>query len=225
MQSLAPVGLILFSLTLTTASVDWIMSLEPQWYSTMWGVYYFSGSVIGVLAFLIVAVAFIQARGRLQEIVTVEHVHDVGKLLFAFVVFWTYIAFCQYFLIWYGNIPEETAYFMHRSHGGWPMVAKMLMLGHFFIPFFFLMPRAAKRRRSTLVAAALWLLVMHYLDLYWCVMPVLHHDGPHFGILDATSILAVGGFFLAAFGWFSSRRALVPVRDPRLAESLSFENV
>ena len=224
LQSLAPIGLILFSITMSFAAIDWIMSLEPQWYSTMWGVYYFSGAVLAVFAFLIVSVTFIQARGKLQGIATVEHVHDIGKLLFGFVVFWTYITFCQYFLIWYANMPEETSYYMHRT-GGWTTVAKTLMVGHFFIPFFFLMPRATKRSRPLLVTAALWLLVMHYLDIYWCVIPVLHHDGPSFGILDATTMLAVGGFFLAAFGWFSSRRALVPVRDPRLSESLSFENV
>src|SRR5262249_1311292 len=99
LQAIAAPGLIVFSLTLTLAAVDWLMSLEPEWYSTMWGVYYFSGSVLAIFAFLIVSIAFVQARGRLQGVVTVEHVHDVGKLLFAFVVFWTYISFSQYFLI------------------------------------------------------------------------------------------------------------------------------
>jgi hypothetical protein len=225
LKAISAPGLIVFSLTMTLAAVDWLMSLEPEWYSTMWGVYYFSGSVIAIFAFLIVSIAFIQARGRLQGVVTVEHVHDVGKLLFAFVVFWTYIAFSQYFLIWYGNIPEETAYFMLRQQGSWPKIGKILIFGHFLIPFFFLMPRAAKRSRSAVVAAALWLLVMHYFDLYWCVMPVYREEGPHFGIADVSAILAVGGAFVATLGWVSSRRSLVPIRDPRLAESLSFENV
>jgi hypothetical protein len=225
LQAVAAPGIIVFSLTVTMASVDWIMSLDPEWYSTMFGVYYFAGSLLSAFAFIVVAVAFIQSRGMLRGIVTTEHVHDVGKLLFAFVVFWTYIAFCQYFLIWYGNIPEETSYFMHRSHGGWPSVAKVLAVGHFAIPFFFLMPRAIKRSRPLLVAGALWLLAMHFMDLYWCVIPVHRHEEAHLGISDVTTMLAVGGFFLATLGWVSSRRALVPLRDPRLAESMSFENV
>jgi hypothetical protein len=225
LQAVSGPGLIVFSLTLTLAAVDWMMSLEPEWYSTMFGVYYFAGSLLSAFAFIVVAVAFIHARGQLRGIVTVEHVHDIGKLLFAFVVFWAYIAFCQYFLIWYGNMPEETAYFMHRSHGSWPTVARWLILGHFAIPFFFLMPRAVKRSGSLLVAGALWLLFMHFMDLYWCVIPVHREEGAHLQISDVTTMLAVGGFFLATLGWVSSRRALVPLRDPRLAESMSFENV
>jgi hypothetical protein len=223
--AVAAPGIIVFSLTLTFAAVDWLMSLDPEWYSTMFGVYYFSGSILAAFAFVVVAIAFIHSRGQLRGVVTVEHVHDLGKLLFAFTVFWTYIAFCQYFLIWYGNIPEETSYFMRRSEGSWPAIGKMLMVGHFVIPFFFLMPRAIKRSAPLLVAAALWLLAMHFMDIYWCVMPVHLEHGARFGALDATTALTVGGFFLAAFGWVSSRRALVPMRDPRLAESLSFENV
>jgi len=225
LQAVAAPGIIVFSLTLTMASVDWLMSLDPEWYSTMFGVYYFAGSLLAAFAFIVVAIVFIQARGALQGVVTVEHLHDIGKLLFAFTVFWTYIAFCQYFLIWYGNIPEETSYFMQRSHGSWPAIGKALMVGHFAIPFFFLMPRATKRSVPALSAGALWLLVMHFMDIYWCVMPVHLQEGAHFGAIDAMVVLAVGGFFLAAFGWVSGRRALVPVRDPRLSESLSFENV
>ena len=116
-------------------------------------------------------------------------------------------------------------YFMHRSHGGWPAVAKLLAIGHFAFPFFFLMPRAVKRSGGPLVIAALWLLVMHFMDLYWCVIPVHREEGAHLGVSDVTTMLAVGGFFLATLGWVSSRRSLVPLRDPRLAESMSFENV
>lgn len=225
LQAVAAPGIIVFSLTLTFAAVDWMMSLEPEWYSTMYGVYYFAGSLLADFAFVIVAIAFLQTRGSLRGVVTVEHVHDLGKLLFAFTVFWTYIAFSQYFLIWYANIPEETVYYLHRSIGSWPKVAKILIFGHFVIPFFFLMPRAIKRSTPLLVVGALWLLAMHFMDIYWCVMPTHLEHGAHLGALDAATMLAVGGFFLAAFGWVSSRRALVPLRDPRLPESLSFQNI
>lgn len=225
LQSMAAPSLIVFSLTISFAAIDWIMSLEPEWYSTIYGVYYFAGSVLGAFAFLILGIAFLHARGRLQGVVTVEHVHDVGKLLFGFTVFWTYIGFSQYFLIWYANMPEETAYYMHRSHGSWPSIAKLLIGGHFVLPFFFLMPRAIKRSSALLAFAATWLLAMHYVDMYWCVMPIHLPEGPGFSALDGTATLGVGGFFLAALGWVASRRSLVPLRDPRLAESLSFENV
>lgn len=225
LQAVAAPGIIVFSLTLSFAAVDWLMSLDPEWYSTMIGVYYFTGGLLASFAFLILAITAIQARGPLRGVVTIEHVHDLGKLLFGFTVFWAYIAFSQYFLIWYANIPEETAYYIHRAHGSWATIGKVLIVGHFVVPFFFLMPRAIKRSVPLLAGAALWLLVMHFMDIYWCVMPVFSEHGAHFGALDVTTMLAVGGVFLAAFGWTSSRRALVPVGDPRLAESLSFENV
>jgi hypothetical protein len=225
LRGLAPVGIVLFALTLTFAAIDWMMALQPEWYSTIFGVYYFAGSVIGILSFTVILVHFAYARGALQGIVTVEHLHDVGKLMFGFVIFWAYIGFSQYFLIWYANIPEETLYYIERATGSWLTVSRLLAFGHFALPFFFLMPRAVKRHSGLMILASVWLLVMHFLDLHWCVMPVLHHDGIHFGMTDVAAFAAVGGFFLAALGWVSSRRALVPIKDPRLPESLSFENV
>src|SRR6185436_20037048 len=163
-------------------------------------------------------VHFAYAQGALRGVVTTEHLQDVGKLLFGFVIFWTYIAFSQYFLIWYANIPEETIYYMKRNAGSWLTVAHLLAVGHFLIPFFFLMPRAVKRRSGLMILASCWLLLMHFLDLHWAVMPVLHPEGVQLGLTDIATFLAVGGFFLAALGWVSSRRALVPLRDPRLPE-------
>lgn len=225
LRGLAPVGIVLFALTSTFASIDWMMSLEPEWYSTMIGVYFFSGATVAIFAFTLLLVHFAYAQGALRGVVTIEHLHDVGKLLFGFIVFWTYIAFSQYFLIWYANIPEETIYYMKRQVGSWQSVGMLLAVGHFFIPFFFLMPRAVKRRSGLLIVAAVWVLLMHFLDLHWCVMPVLHPDGFRLRPTDVAAFCAVGGIFLAALGWVSSRRALVPLRDPRLPESLSFENV
>ena len=224
LQAVAAPGIIVFSLTVTFASIDWILSLEPEWTSTMFGVYYFAGLVLGFLAFLVLAIVLLQARGSLT-LVTDEHLHDLGKLLFGFTVFWAYITFSQYLLIWYANIPEETIYYMHRSHGSWPTLALVLGLGHFAFPFFFFMPHAVKRRPVLLALGSAWVLLMHYLDIYWAVMPYLHPEGVRIGLMDVATLLAVGGFFVAAFARAGSRRALVPVRDPRLPESLSFENV
>jgi hypothetical protein len=191
----------------------------------MIGVYFFSGSVIAIFSFTLLVIHFAYAQGALRGVVTVEHLHDIGKLLFGFTVFWSYIAFSQYFLIWYANIPEETIYYMKRQVGSWQSAGMLLAGGHFLVPFFFLMPRAVKRSSGLLVTAAVWQLMMHFLDLHWCVMPVLHHDGVHLGATDVAAFCAVGGVFLAALGLVSSRRALVPLRDPCFPESLSFENV
>lgn len=222
-QVAAP-AIIVGALTTTGAAVDWIMSLDPHWYSTIFGVYYFSGCMVGALAFIILVAAGLRRAGLLADVVTVEHFHDLGKLLFGFTVFWAYIAFSQYFLIWYGNLPEETVFYAHRAHGGWETVSALLAWGHFGVPFFFLMSRHIKRRTGLLIAGSLWMLAMHVLDLYWLIMPV-HSD--HFapGLGDAAALVAVGGLFLAAFGWQMSRHPLVPVHEPRLAESLEFENV
>jgi hypothetical protein len=225
MRGVAPVGTMLFALTSTFAAIDWMMSLEPEWYSTMFGVYFFSGAVVAIFSFVVLLVHFAYAQGALRGVVTVEHLHDVGKLLFGFTIFWTYIAFSQYFLIWYGNMPEETIYYMKRQVGSWQSIGVLLAFGHFLVPFFFLMPRAVKRSSGLLVAAAVWQLLMHFLDLHWAIMPVLHHEGVQLGLIDVAAFCAVGGAFLAAIGWVSSRRALVPLKDPRLLESLSFENV
>ncbi len=218
-------SLILFALTVTFAAVDWMMSMEPHWYSTMWGVYYFAGCVVGIFASLSVLVIWMQSDGLVKRVISPEHYHDMGKLLFGFTVFWAYIAFSQYLLIWYANIPEETLWYEHRMHHGWEYVGLALMVGHFFIPFFFLLPRAQKRNPVTLFIGAAWLLMIHYVDLYFIIMPVLDDHGPHFGIVDILTLVGVVALFLGAFAYLSGRAALVPVKDPRLPESLSFHNV
>ena len=140
-------------------------------------------------------------------------------------MFWAYIGFSQFFLIWYGNIPEETIWYRVRLTGGWKLVTIALAVGHFALPFFFLMSRTIKRNATTLVMAAAWLLAMHYVDVYWVVIPSIEGLGARPGIVDAASLLAVGGAFLAAFGWLLVGSPLVPAGDPRLSESLAFENV
>ncbi|MDA2932782.1 quinol:cytochrome C oxidoreductase [Acidobacteria bacterium AH-259-D05] len=225
LQAASAPCLVLFAVTVTLAAFDWIMSLDPHWHSTVFGVYFFSGSIMAILAFLVLLVLWLQKEELLSGLVTYEHFHDLGKLLFGFMVFWAYIAFSQFLLIWYGNIPEETAWYAERLEHGWAWVTLILVLGHFVLPFFFLLPRDVKRRRSTLLTGAVWLLAMHYLDLYWLVMPNLHPQGFHPHLLDATTLVAIGSFFVGWLAFLMGRTALVPIRDPRLAESLSFENM
>jgi hypothetical protein len=217
-------SIIVLALTSSFASVDWIMSLTPHWYSTIFGVYFFAGSFVGFIALLSVVAVAMRGAGLLDMAITAAHLQDIGKFLFAFTAFWAYIAFSQFFLIWYANLPEETSWYLARIQGSWKAVSIFLMAGHFGAPFFYLMGYAVKRRGSTLAIGGAWLLLMHFVDLYWQVMPTLHPEGIRPSILDVAAFLAVGGCFVAAASWLMRRQALVPLRDPRLAESLAFEN-
>jgi hypothetical protein len=225
LRRLAGPGIIVLAITQTFAAIDWIMSLTPHWYSTIFGVYFFAGSFVGFIALLSVVAAAMRQAGLLDTVISAEHLHDVGKLLFGFTVFWTYIAFSQFFLIWYANLPEETIWYKARMEGSWMTVSLFLMAGHFLAPFFYLMGRAVKRRGSTLAIGGAWLLAMHFVDLYWQIMPTLHPEGPSPSALDVAAFVTVGGCFVGTASWLMRRHALVPLRDPRLAESLAFENV
>jgi len=225
LRRLAGPAIIVLAVTQTFAAIDWIMSLTPHWYSTIFGVYFFAGSFVGFIALLSVAAVAMRGAGLLEDVITDEHLHDVGKLLFGFTAFWAYIGFSQFFLVWYANLPEETVWFKARLEGSWRNVSVLLMVGHFAVPFFYLMGRAVKRRGATLAIGGAWLLAMHFVDLYWQVMPTLHPGGVRVSALDVAAFFTVGGAFLALAGWLMRRQALVPIGDPRLAESLAFENV
>jgi hypothetical protein len=225
MRGLAGPAIIVLGVTQTFSAIDWIMSLDPAWYSTMFGVYWFAGSFVSFFAFLTLLVVGLRRAGLLAEVVGPEHFHDLGKLLFAFTVFWAYIGFSQYFLIWYGNIPEETIFFRDRLHGSWSGASFLLAAGHFVVPFFFLMPRSVKRNPRLLAIGASWLLAMHLLDLYWLVMPSLRPAGFAVSLSDVLAFVAVGGLFAGVLARLMSGAPLVPVGDPRLPESLSFENM
>src|SRR5688500_5317093 len=225
LRRLAGPALIVLALTQTFASIDWIMSLTPHWYSTIFGVYFFAGSFVGFIALLSVVAVMTRRAGLLDTVISAEHLHDIGKLLFAFTAFWAYIAFSQFFLMWYANLPEETIWYKARLEGSWMQVTLFLVAGHFVAPFLYLMGRAVKRRGLTLALGGAWVLAMHFVDIYWQVMPTLHAEGLRPSVLDVAALLAVGGCFIAAASWLMRRQALVPLRDPRLAESLAFENV
>ncbi len=217
-------AILLLGLTVTFASFDWLMSLDPHWTSTIYGVYYFSGAVVGAVSLWILLAMALQASGRLTSVVTVEHYHDLGKLLFASVVFWGYIAFSQYLLIWYANIPEETTWYRDRQTGPWLYVSVALVVGHLLIPFFGLLSRQSKRCKPVLAFWAVWMLVFHWIDVSWLVMPGLEHAGLPWGPIDVCLLASLGCLYLAGVVRLAAERSLVPLRDPRLAESLGFEN-
>jgi hypothetical protein len=225
LRRLAGPAIIVLALTQTFASIDWIASLTPRWYSTMFGVYFFAGSFVGFIALLSVVAVAMRRAGLLDTVISAEHLHDIGKYLFAFTAFWAYIGFSQFFLMWYGNMPEETIWYKTRMEGSWMSVSVLLLVGHFVAPFLYLMGRTVKRNGTTLAVGGVWLLAMHFVDLYWQVMPTLHPEGLRPTLLDVAALVTVGGCFVAAASWLMRRQALVPLRDPRLAESLAFENV
>ncbi len=211
------------SLTISFAAFDWSMSTSPHWFSTIYGVFTFAGGMMGTFACLALGTLWLTGRGALTTTLTVDNFHDVGKLMFGFMVFWTYTGFSQYFLIWYGNIPEETVYYVARQNEGWMSVFMLLVFGHFIAPFWILMSRHMKRNRSMLGAGAAWLLLMHYMDHYFMVMPVLH---PHlaFHWMDLTCLLGIGGLFVAFWAKRTVKYNLVPVKDPQLTAAMGYEN-
>lgn len=220
MRCTSAAGVILFALTLTFASFDWFMSLDAHWYSTIFGLYIFSGCAVAGLAAVILLARHLQSRGHLRETIGMQQYHDLGKLLFAFTVFWAYMAVSQYFLIWYGNIPEETIWYHHRWHGSWKIVSLILVFGHFLIPFMLLLTRWAKRNLAVLAGFSLWLLFMHWLDLQWLVMPSLHKEGFTLSWMDGAALVGCGGLYLWYLGRLLRASALAPVGDARLAETI-----
>lgn len=218
-------GLPLVAVTMAFGSYDLLMSLDPHWFSTIFGVYFFSGAFLATFCLVALICMFLQRGGMLRGVVTKEHYHDLGKLMFGFVVFWAYIAFSQYMLYWYGGIPEETAWFKHRLEHGWETHSAILLVAHFILPFLILLPRAVKRSLPLLGFMAVWLLIMQWFDHHWMAMPVLHYEHATFHWLDIICWIGLAALFMGAFVWRLSRHALVPQGDPRLAQSLHFENV
>ena len=224
MKRISAPGVILFAITISFAAFDWLMTLDAHWYSTIFGVYYFAGGTLAVLAFITLLAIIFRGRGILANEITVEHYHDLGKLLFTFTVFWGYIAFSQYFLIWYANIPEETVWYQHRWVDSWKVVSLLLVFGHFVIPFFTLMIRANKRNLRLLIPMTVWILFMHWVDLYWLVLPSLFHHGFHLSWIDLTAFIGIGGIFVGAFFVQLEKHALIPVNDPKLEASVKIKN-
>src|SRR5262245_58594863 len=180
MSRVAAPGLLLFALSITFAAFDWIMSLAPHWFSTIFGVCYFAGSYMAFFAFTILLSQWLGAKGYLRDVINTEHYHDLAKLMFTFMVFWTYVNFSQYMLITYANLPEETAFFQQRREGGgWGAVGTLLVFGHFFVPFAFLMSRHIKRNPVTLAVGAVLMLVIHWIDMQYLVLPNFEHAGGH----------------------------------------------
>ncbi|MFZ5468900.1 MAG: hypothetical protein ACOZIN_05620 [Myxococcota bacterium] len=210
------------AVTLTFAAFDWLMSLRPEWYSTLFGVYYFAGSVLAVFALLALVVVLGRTAPLPGAQVTSAHLHSLGKFLLAFVAFWAYVAYSQFLLMWIANLPEEVPWYLERTTGGWQLVAVALGLGHFVLPFLALLSAKLKVRPALLGLAAGWLLWAHYLDLYWLVMPTLRGPVASPAWSDFTAFVGVGALTVAFGIWRLRGAYAVPVGDPFLEESLRY---
>ncbi len=219
-KGLAPGFLLIFAIGFTMASFDQLMSLDPHWYSTMFGVYCFAGLFYSVLALLGIVTVLLKRNGTLAGIVNENHVHDLGKFMFAFTVFWAYIGFSQFMLIWYANLPEETGYFMTRLQGSWFYVTVFLLVGKFMTPFFLLLPRDSKRNESLLVGVGVFMLVAQWIDVLWMSQPELFKEGPRVGWIEIGTMLGFLGLFGLAVSRFMAKHNIVAIGDPRLAESV-----
>jgi hypothetical protein len=210
-------------LTATFASIDWIMSLDPHWFSTIYGMVFIVGQGLTTLAFMITVALFLGERGPLAAVMTPERIHDLGNLLLAFVMLWAYIAFSQFLIIWSGNLPEEIPWYLHRGRGGWEWIALFLIVFHFAIPFLLLLSRETKRRVRMLLAVAAGLVLIRLVDLFWLVAPSFHHAGVRIHWLDFVAPVALGGIWIAAFIWYLKGMSLVPLHDPRFREARGHE--
>ena len=225
MEWYSPVSMILFALTLSFASIDWIMSLDPRWFSTIIGVYFFANCVVAFFSALTIFISLLNSKGVLTKSINTEHRHDIGKLLFGFNCFWAYIAFSQYMLYWYANIPEETVWFARRQENGWEVVSMILILGHFVIPFVGLMSRHVKRNSKQLLFWACFLLTMCWIDLYWLIMPEVSPQSAALGFIDLACLFGISGLFVFGILKVAGQQWLIAKRDPRMPESLSFQNI
>jgi hypothetical protein len=220
MQKLSAGGLLAYGLTITFAAFDWLMSLEPHWFSTIYGVLIMGGQGLSALAFLIVALVWLSRRPPLDRIVVAAHFHDLGNLLLAFVMLWAYFSFSQYLIIWSGNLPAEITWYTHRTQTGWRWVGASLILFHFAVPFVLLLSRAVKRDPQMLVKVAIAVLIVRLLDLFWLIAPEFHPAGVAVSWLDVALPLTLGSIWLGCFVWQLRGRAILPVHDPEFDETL-----
>lgn len=217
MRRLSAGGLIVMALTVTLASVDWMMSLEPHWFSTMYGISFIVGCLLSAMAFSIIVSSRTWVEGHYGSIFPAKKFRDLGNLQLAFVMLWAYTAFSQFMLIWYGNLQEEVPYYLSRTHGVWGWIAVALIIFHFFLPFFMLLMRSIKDRPQVLRFVAAWILFMHAVDFYWLIGPAFGESGAAFWVY-AAAVVAAFGLWAAIFFWYLGRASLLMEGDPWIRE-------
>ena len=220
MAALAGPGLIFWGFSVTFMAVDWVLSLDPHWFSTMFGMLFMAGQALSSMAFLIALMVLLSRRPPMSEILTPRHLHDLGKFLLTLVMVWAYFSFSQFLIIWAGNLPEEIPWYLERLRGGWQYVALALVIGHFALPFALLLSRDLKRNFKLLAGIAICVLFMRMVDLYWLVAPDFRKGRFGLSWMDITAPVGMGGIWLAYFLIQLGKRPLMPLNDPHLVEAL-----
>jgi hypothetical protein len=220
MQRLSGGGLPVYAITVFFMSVDWIMSLDPHWFSTIYGMLFMVNQALSAMAFTIAMLVLFGSREPLASVLGTNHLHDLGKLLFAFVMLWAYLTFSQFLIVWSANLPEEIPWYLARMHGGWAKLGIVLILGHFFLPFFILLNRDVKRNGRLLASVAVFILLIRFVDLYWLIGPPFGSTALTLHWLDVAAVVGVGGAFLTLFLWQIGTRPMVPVGEPMLADTI-----
>jgi hypothetical protein len=216
MRALSAPGLVVFVFLTSFAFIDWVMSLEPNWFSTIYGVLFLVGQVLESFAMVIALVIILSKKSPLREHVTAQHLHDLGNMMFAFMVLWAYLSFSQFLIIWAGNLPDEIPWYLRRLRGGWGWVALTLVAFHFGTPFVLLLMRKTKRHADRLIKICFLMIVIRVVDVYWVVKPAFYDQHLSIYWLDFVAPVAIGGLWLALFFSQLKSRPLVPLKDPRL---------
>jgi hypothetical protein len=218
---LSGAGLVIYSLTVTFALIDWTMSINPHWFSTMWGPLHMVGQGLSAFAFAIVVLIMLSQTAPLNRVITQHHLHDLGKFLFAFLMLWAYLTFSQFLIIWSANVVEEIPHYLIRWDSGYQWVSMFMIVGHFALPYCLLLSRDVKRDWKRLRLVAFWVLGARVVDYYWHVAPEFHPEGLSLGLLDFALPIAIGGIFLSLFAVNLKGRALLPVNDLGLPKALA----
>jgi hypothetical protein len=219
-RSLSGPGVLAYGITITFASFDWVMSLDPHWYSTVFGLLFMVGQGLTGIAFTAVIAFIVSRRAPMDRVLSPEKFHDYGKLMLAFTMLWAYLAFSQFLIIWSANLPEEVTYYTRRLDTGWVALSWTILFGVFVIPYSLLLSRDLKRSASRLAYLGIFVFIMRYVDLFWVITPMLHAE-PHVHDLDFTTAIGLMGLWTAAFCWNLKGTSLVPVNDPYLEEALA----
>ena len=213
-------GLVFYGFSVTFMSIDWIMSVDPKWFSTMFGLLFIANQALTSMAFLVTIMVLLSKYRPMNEVITTRHLHDLGKFLLALTMVWGYFSFSQFLIIWAGNLPEEIPWYLTRLNGGWQFIALLLVLGHFTLPFALLLSRDLKRNFKLLASLACFIILIRLVDLYWIVMPSFHTKGFSFSPLDITLPVGLIGIWLAFFLTQLEKRPLLPLNAPNLEEAL-----
>jgi hypothetical protein len=220
MAAVAGPGIIFWGFSVTFMAVDWVLSLDPHWFSTMFGLLFVAGQGLSAMSFLITVLVLLSYRRPMSGVLTPRHLHDLGKLLFANVMVWAYFSFSQFLIIWAGNLPEEIPWYLQRLHGGWEYVALLLVVGHFALPFALLLSSDLKRNFKLLATIAIYILAMRFVDMYWLVAPDFMKGSFGISWVDFAAPIGIGGVWVAYFLYQLEKRPLMPVSDAHLEEAL-----